>query len=462
MIAASSERYTSPPVIVGGLAAAAAGLLGLVAGVSPLAAVLAAFALLFAAVVLQDLAIGVCLMAALVYLDAVPAASGLSLAKVAGLLLGISWLAAGLTRRDRQLFADRPFLSYALLLFLGWNAVTLVWAEERGDAIAALTRYAPNLLLIPIVYFALRNTRDVRRVLATLAGAATATALLAVLHPASDPSHIDVSRAAGLVGDANELAAGLVVGGALAAGFALRRRTTPGMRTALLLAAGVCVLGIFLSLSRGGLVALGAALIAAVLLARGRRRRQALAGAMAVVALCLVYFTMFASLPARERVTDVGGGTGRVDLWTVGWRMVEAHPLKGIGAGNFPVASIHYLLRPGATQRDDFIITTPKVAHNTVLEILAETGVPGAALFLGIVAAALWSLLAAARRFERAGDPDMGVLCRALMVGTVGYLVAGLFISANYSKLLWLLLALGPALLAVSRRAESSSTYSSS
>ena len=41
---------------------------------------------------------------------------------------------------------------------------------------------------------------------------------------------------------------------------------------------------------------------------------------------------------------------------------------------NFPVASIHYLLEPGALMRTDFIVDNPKVAHNTYLNVLAELG----------------------------------------------------------------------------------------
>ena len=39
--------------------------------------------------------------------------------------------------------------------------------------------------------------------------------------------------------------------------------------------------------------------------------------------------------------------------------------------------------------------------------------------------------------------------CGAVVVGTGGYLVTLMFISVEYAKLLWILLALGPVLLAI-------------
>ncbi len=71
---------------------------------------------------------------------------------------------------------------------------------------------------------------------------------------------------------------------------------------------------------------------------------------VAVVLAGVGYFTYVASPETRSHVSTVGSGTGRLDLWTVGWRMVEEHPLQGVGAGNFPVSSVHYLLQPGRSR----------------------------------------------------------------------------------------------------------------
>ena len=58
----------------------------------------------------------------------------------------------------------------------------------------------------------------------------------------------------------------------------------------------------------------------------------------------VVYFAAVARVDQRDRVTTVNGGSGRSDIWKVGWRMVEDKPVIGVGSGNFNVSSIHYLL----------------------------------------------------------------------------------------------------------------------
>jgi putative inorganic carbon (HCO3(-)) transporter len=130
---------------------------------------------------------------------------------------------------------------------------------------------------------------------------------------------------------------------------------------------------------------------------------------------------------------------------------VEAHPFRGVGSGNFQLSSGHYLLqRPGAVKYD-FFIDKPKVAHNTYLHVLAELGFVGLALFLAIIGFALTCAFRAAQMFTKAGDRDMELLARGLLLAMIGLLSADFFISAQYSKQLWLLLGLGPAMLAIAK-----------
>jgi O-antigen ligase len=255
----------------------------------------------------------------------------------------------------------------------------------------------------------------------------------------------------GTIGDPNELAGVLVGGTILAAGLSATLKRAPLLRLAAAGASVLCAAGIFLSLSRGGLVALAFSLVAAILVAGRRWRLQALTLAVLVAAGAFVYYGFYASNDASSRVTSFGRGTGRADIWTVGWRMVQAHPIRGVGVGNYQTASIHYLLEPGSILRDEFIVDTPKVAHNTYLQVLAELGTVGAALFIAIIGFSLLCILRAARIFERLGDSDMELLSRALLVALCGVLAADFFISEEFSKQLWLLLGLGPALLGIAK-----------
>ena len=57
----------------------------------------------------------------------------------------------------------------------------------------------------------------------------------------------------------------------------------------------------------------------------------------------------------------------------------------------------------------------------------------------------------AALAYRRAGDWEMELLCYAVLCGVTGFLAASFFLSEEYSKQLWIVVALGPALLRASR-----------
>jgi O-antigen ligase len=435
---------------------------GASSGVEPRLGLLVAIGVTFVALVFANLVIGFAAMILFAFLEVLSVLGGVSLAKVAGVLIVVAWLAVISTRgaKARNFFSQRPGLTYLLIAFLGWNAVSVAWAESSSEALSSVMRYTLNAILIPIAFTAIRDRRDIVRILAVLVGGASIAATSAILSPPAAESAVS-GRATGTVGDPNELAAALVVGLAVAVAFAANREISPPFRALSAISAGLCLMGILFSLSRGGLLGVGGALVVAVAVG-GRWRGRVLLVCGTVAALAAAYFAFVASLPAKERVLNVGGGTGRLDLWTVGLRMIHAHPLTGVGSGQFAVSSVHYLLRPGAIQRGDLILSTPKVAHNTYLNIVAELGLVGGGLFIVILAVSIGCTILTFRHLRREGDIGLEILVRGLVVGIGGYLVTLMFISENYSKLLWILIALGPILLAVVRSSTSFANYRSS
>ena len=430
-----------------------AAIVGVVAGYSPPVAIGLTLALVFLAVAITNLTAGIALFALLTFLETILPTQGsegtFSVPKLLGLVLMISWLGlvtAGEREYRHRIFSHPAFL-LVLFMLVGWVLTSVAWSEDSGAALASFTRWLPNATLFVIVFAGVRTREQLYWVLGAFVVGAFVSAIYGLIVPA--PAS-DFGRLEGAGGDPNETAAALVAAAALAIALAVSWRGKPFMRLVAIVTAPLCAFASLLTLSRGGLVAFGAALIAAVLMA-GRRRAQMLVLAVVSASLAVGYFAFFAPASAVERVTEVHGGTGRTDIWKVGLRMVRGAPLQGIGAGNFPIVSIHYLLEPGALLRDDFIVDKPKVAHNTYLEVLAELGIVGLTLFLIVIFFAIGCAVRAARYAAKLKDREIDIMARALVVALASLLAANFFISREYSKQLWLLLALGPAMLNILR-----------
>jgi putative inorganic carbon (hco3(-)) transporter len=419
--------------------------LGLAAGIKPSIGIALAIGAAFTLVTISDLTAGLVLFTILSFLDVFSSASGsASFIKVAGLLLFGSWYAQRLvgTARTRAAVARIPSNIVVSVTALAlWSTLSVTWAESSGAAITATISFLLNMLLLPIVMVAVRRREQLYWVLAAfLVGAIISTAYGFV-------SGATQGRLEGGIGDANEQAAVLVaaIPIALALGNAMRR---PALRL-LCWGGGVfCLIGVFTTLSRGGLIALGCVMVAAVLFGGRWRGKAAVLLAVTLLGTATYYFAI-APLAARQRVTSATT-SGRSDIWRVGWRMVEAHPFIGSGSGNFQQAAVHYVQGIGSITSANFIVNIPHVAHNIYLELLADLGIPGLLAFLGVAGFSMLAVVRAARRFERQGDTEMELVARCMVLAVVAFMSADFFLSGEFSKQLWLTFALCPAVLALS------------
>ena len=450
-------RHNPMRLLVAGAAAFSGLLLGLLAGLNPALAILASITCAYVLITFADLSIGLSIFVVVSFLE-VLSTGGLAenLAKLLGLVLALSWLALIATRSDSttDLFTAHPVAAYVLILLVGWSALSSVWAADSGVAISTTSRYLLNATLYVIAYTAIDSRKVARRVIiAFVLGAVAAAGYGLIVSPASPD---EAGRLASGALDPNYLAAVLVGGIFLSLGLAAASKRGTGASLLGLAGAAFCLLSLFLTASRGGLVALIVAALAAI--AFGGRWR----GLVAVLALLFafggyLYFATIAPQSDRDRISQVTQGEagtqeGRATIWKVGWRMFEAQPVEGVGAGNFPTAALKYVVRPGQAPRSDRLISEPAVAHNTYLGVLAELGLVGGALFFSLIAFSVGSAAVAARRFRDFGDRQMEALSRGLFAAVVGVLAADFFLTAESSKQLWLLLGLGPALLAIANR----------
>jgi O-antigen ligase len=167
----------------------------------------------------------------------------------------------------------------------------------------------------------------------------------------------------------------------------------------------------------------------------------------------------FSTTPgAWERLTSFdAGGSGRTTLWTGGWRAAKDHPVAGVGLNNFRDVAPDYARQPGELEEVHILAEQPRYVHNTYLQLLAENGLVGLLLYLGFVLGCLRAMWVAARRFKASRNTSLEILARAALVATISMLIAAFFLSAAIDARIWILFALGPALLGIASRAPEAS-----
>lgn len=171
---------------------------------------------------------------------------------------------------------------------------------------------------------------------------------------------------------------------------------------ALALATGLMLGCLVLTGSRGGLMALGVAVVA-VVVCRQSRRMLLLAGlGIAVVAVA-------AQVSGRARW---GGESvaARWDYWQGAARIIRDHPWRGTGPGTF--GSVYPMYKTATTEE-------AQTVHNNFLQMWSDSGVVAFVVF-----AALWSvaLRDAYRRLRQRPDP----VALALASSLTGWVAHGL------------------------------------
>lgn len=151
-----------------------------------------------------------------------------------------------------------------------------------------------------------------------------------------------------------------------------------------LAAAAVIFAADLLTFSRGGYVGL----IAGVLFFGFEcwRRADKKAAILSVIFVLILGATFLLPSPVASRFDSSfnpkeGSNAGRLTMWETAERIILQKPFLGVGLGNFSL-----VVDPAATYRNSIY------AHDTYLDIAAETGVLNALVWLGILLVAFFGL----------------------------------------------------------------------
>ncbi|NDD64049.1 MAG: hypothetical protein EBZ36_08740 [Acidobacteria bacterium] len=300
-------------------------------------------------------------------------------------------------RRSSPLSLTREdlFLPASLLLFTGWQLLSLAWSPAASDGMRLIWIWLIFAFFVSII--ALRMTPGSGRLLFITLNIVSAVLSLTIIYEWSlyGNNMLGVLFNRGITA---ELLAALVP---LHVACFLKSRHRLWMVVHFLLTA-LGAAAILLSLRRGSFVALSVSLLLLMLawifrrVDLGHPRRAIVLGLVLVAGVAWVGTAYRETVVERLRgaVTISGGEDGlisRVRGWYSAIEMVKAHPLIGIGKGGYISLYGDYRaawvnkpenqrVSEAAGPEDDDMIGCPLV-HNEFLETQVELGVVGSILF---------------------------------------------------------------------------------
>lgn len=349
------------------------------------------------------------------------------LGQVVPALLVTTWLVT----RVHQRRLPRPTPLHAVLALLATVVALTAAARSPGAFTAEYTlRWLPFLVLAAVLADVAGREVPIRGSLLAMAAGATAAAVGGLYSLVVDGQ----ARAGGPLDDPNDLAYFLVAAVPL---LFVARQGSARRSLAVAVACTVLVAGATATFSRGGALGLAAA-IGWLALRRVLSWRVLAASAAAAGVLCVAVMSLAGPRIERAFQEKTYIAASNVDTrelrWQAAARMVAEHPVLGVGPGGFRE---EYAAESRNAELDE---QTP-VAHNMYLEVSAELGLPGFALFVAMIVLAA----TASERAVRTGGPAARTEAIVIQASLLAVLVTSTFLSEQYYLPLWSLTAFAVA-----------------
>ena len=355
--------------------------------------------------------------------------AGVTAMKAAGAVILAGWLLSMAIHRRTRLRFDPLFI--AMGLFVIWCGCTALYALNQTIALTRFYTFIPLALTAMMVSSVVDSVNRMRGVYVAIVLWATLATIEAIGEYYAGRTRV----VQGLLHDRNLLAAYINL--AIIAAYILLLTVRQAVGRFLLVAVlPILFLGLFLTLSRAGLIVMFVAVLVVWYRMARERRFTLLLGSVAL--LCLISLILpekfwkraESIVPELQRQEDTFGL--RVYLWKIGARMVADQPLTGVGAGNFVVAFPKY-----AQGR---VVRRQLVAHNSYVSVAAEMGLIGLALFLSIHALAFRNIYHAIRLARTVKDRPLESMAVATEVCLLALMMGALAGSGEGMKCLWIVL----------------------
>ncbi len=360
--------------------------------------------------------------------------SNLYYAWIISILTCISWL---WSRTDPKRLPLTPVVVLTLL-FAMWMTITSIFALGQSDDVWREWTRDHKMLFMCLVAYALTTTRErVNQLIWVVLLAVGAWGVKGAVLGSVGGFHMIHGPDGGMNGPNNEFGVSLIMILPLVF-YQWQLATNRHLRHALMIMGFLLGLAVILTYSRGAL--LGVCAMAAVLWLKSRAKIPAafLILGVAIFVYSFVPEQWFDRMNTIENYQGDGSAEGRIYIWKVSLKIVEAHPLVGGGfrVTHWPDATNSILVRTDLPR-----MITGKAAHSIYFDVLSEHGWVGLALFLMIGAYSWlncsWLIKRSRGRPELAWANALGKMGQAVLVG---FWVGGAFQSLAYFDEYWCLL----------------------
>jgi putative inorganic carbon (HCO3(-)) transporter len=374
--------------------------------------------------------------------DYIPGLDSVPIAKIAG---GIALLALvfGIPASQRQ---KLPVELKVLLLLLVHMLLCIPFASWRGGSYdAVVNKFSKGVLVAILVFLVATTLVEIRRLLYIQAATIAAVTVISIfVHHTLDGRLMGYQK--GILENPNDLAINIAINFPLC--LALLLAAKGAVRKAIWGVGLVFMLwGVVATYSRSGLLAV-VVTIAICLWEFGVKGKRTTLLMVAVLGGVVGLGVMVATPKYLVRVESIvrgniegsgdrGSLAARQELLKKSLLITLRHPFFGIGPGDF------------ASYTQEW-----RVVHNTYAEIGAETGLPGAFLFLTL----MWLSLRKIRRIKKlpgyAASEDIRLWTSALWAGMAAYVSGALFASTEYNLFPYFMVGYICALYQIASRAE--------
>ena len=322
-------------------------------------------------------------------------------------------------------------LHWWMVAFAGWSIASLFWTLDRDTTIERAGTYLQLLLFVWVVWELCTSESRIAGVLQSYVLGTSVIAVGTIANLLTGRAGGQLAGMEGLGADRytiegvnpNEL--GLMLALSIPMTFYLLayRKGWQPIKLVLWVHLVLAATAILLSGSRGAVLAASAVLL---MLPMTLLRLSRLQKALMVVAVAGIVIAAVSLVPPDtwQRLMNLGDEitegtmTHRTQIWAASEVVFREHPLAGVGSGAHALAVTSLLGRP-------------LVAHNTFFSALAELGVIGELLLLGILAAAFHSAWRMPRPERMFWISVLAAWCIGAGDGTL-----------EYRKITWLLLSL--------------------